>query len=263
MTQKKSRHRLLMLSHRLLLTHSSGIAYDAVHPDLLKWRKSRGERPSAGVTVETRFLYPLVFEPGTSWIYGSGHDWAGKMIERVIPGMTLETYFEKNIWQPLSIKDMTFFVNERDGLKERKASMSIRTAPNGKAMPYSGPIPYEGVTDCMGGQGLSACAPEYLKVLHSLLADDGKVLKKESVAELLTPQLTEMSQKGLMKLLKDSAMNNLYGATLPMDCRKDWSLGGLLCLDDLPGSRHKGTMTWTGLPNLCWVCFLLHCIWNA
>lgn len=242
-----------MSLRRLLLTHSSGIAYDAVHPDLLKWRKSRGEKPSPGVTVATRFLYPLVFEPGASWMYGAGHDWAGQMVERVNPSMTLETYFEKYIWQPLGIKDMTFFVEGRPELKVRKAAMSIRNAPDGKATPYNGPIPYEGVKDCMGGQGLSACAPEYLKVIHSLLADDGKLLKKESVAELFTPQLTNMSQNALMKIMENPDLNNVYGATLPIDCKKDWGLGGLLCLDQLPGWRSKGTMTWTGLPNLCWV----------
>jgi len=238
---------------RLLLTHSSGIAYDAVHPGLLRWRKSRGEKPSAGVTVATRFLYPLVFEPGTSWTYGAGHDWAGKMVERVNPSMTLETYFEKYIWQPLGIKDMTFFIEGRPDLKAKKAGMSIRKAPDKKAMPYDGPIPYEGVKDCMGGQGLSACAPEYLKVIHSLLADDGNLLKKEGAAELFTPQLTELSQKALMKLSKIPDLNNLFGATLPIDCEKDWGLGGLLCLNHIPGWRSKETMTWTGLPNLCWV----------
>ena len=188
-------------------------------------------------------------------MYGAGHDWAGKMVERVNPGMTLETYFQKHIFQPLGIKDTTFFVSERSDLMERKAAMSIRIEQGGKAMPYGGPIPYEGVTDAMGGQGLYACAPEYLKVLHSLLVDDEKLLKKESAAELFKPQLTDPSQKGLMKLLEDPYMNQLYGAILPVDCKKNWGLGGLLCLDHLPGWRNEGTLTWTGLPNLCWVRF--------
>ena len=239
------------------MTHSSGISYDAVQPHLLKWRKDRGERAGVGPTVETRFLYPLIFEPGASWMYGAGHDWAGKMVERVNPGMTLETYFQKHIFQPLGIKDMTFFVSERPDLKARKAAMSIRTEQGGKAKPYGGPLPYAGATDAMGGQGLSASAPEYLKVLHSLLADDEKLLKKESAVELFRPQLTDLSQRALMKLSEDGYMNQLYGATLPTDCKKSWGLGGLLCLDHLPGWRNEGTMTWTGLPNLCWVIFLL------
>ncbi len=238
---------------RLLLTHSSGLAYDAVHPYLLKWRESRGEKPSPGLTVETRFLYPLVFEPGTSWNYGVGTDWAGKMVERVNSGMTLETYFEKYIWQPLGIKDMAFFVKGKHDLEARKAGMHIRKEPHEKAMYFSGSAPFDGVTDCMGGHGLNASAPEYLKVLHSLLTDNEKLLKKESLVELFTSQLTEMSQKALMKLLEDEETNNILGAGLSIDSRKSWGLGGLLCLDDVPGWRQKGTMTWTGLPNLGWV----------
>ena len=228
-----------------------------IQPDLLKWRESRGEKPATGLTVATKYLYPLIFEPGTSWVYGAGHDWAGKMIERVNPGMTLETYFEKYIWRPLGIKDMTFFVDKRHDLKVRKAGVSIREAPGQKVTPYSGPLPYEGMEDCMGGEGLAACLSEYLKVQHSLLADDEKLLKKESVVELFTPQLTEMSQKALMKLLENPDMNNIFGSTLPTDCRKSWGLGGLINLDNLAGWKSAGTMTWSGMPNLCWVSFPL------
>ena len=189
---------------RLLLTHSSGILYDAVQPHLLKWRKDRGEQAGIGLTVESRFLYPLIFEPGTSWTYGAGHDWAGKMVERVNPGMTLETYFQNHIFQPLGIKDATFFVSQRDDLKARKPDMSVRMEQGGKVAPYGGPIPYEGVTDAMGGQGLYACAPEYLNVLQNLLTDDERLLKKESTAELFKPPLTSSSQKALMKSLEDA-----------------------------------------------------------
>ena len=41
--------------------------------------------------------FPLVFEPGASWEYSVGIDWAGFMVERV-SGMDLETYMKKNIW---------------------------------------------------------------------------------------------------------------------------------------------------------------------
>ena len=248
----------LMSLHRLLLTHSSGIAYDGLHPLLLQWRRNRNEKPFPGITVETRFFHPLVFEPGTSWMYGAGYDWAGKMVERVNPGMTLETYFDKNIYQPLDIRDMTFFVQGKHDIEERRAGMSVRKEPGGKVMPYGGPLPFDGMTDCMGGQGLNACAPEYLKVLHSILVDDEKLLKKESVVQLFTPQLTDLSQKALMKLLEDPDLNRLFGATLPMGCKKDWGLGGLLCMEQLPGWKSKGTLTWTGMPNLCWVCSLIH-----
>lgn len=39
--------------------------------------------------MEERYGYPLVFEPGTSWAYGAGIDWAGMLLERTV-GKTLE-----------------------------------------------------------------------------------------------------------------------------------------------------------------------------
>ena len=36
-------------------------------------------------------------------------DWAGKLVEK-ISGLTLEQYFQKNILQPLGMKDTSFLV---------------------------------------------------------------------------------------------------------------------------------------------------------
>ena len=80
---------------------------DLMDPLLLKWRTDRNEVPWSAPTIEERRNSPLVFEPGTSWMYGMGTDWAGKMVERAT-GETLETYMSKNIWGPLHLKNVTF-----------------------------------------------------------------------------------------------------------------------------------------------------------
>ena len=55
-----------------LLTHTSGLAYDAFTPELLQWRASRGETASltAGTLIH-RYSTPLMFEPGESFAYSS------------------------------------------------------------------------------------------------------------------------------------------------------------------------------------------------
>lgn len=45
----------------------------------------------------------------------------------------------------------------------------------------------------------------------------------------------------------------------PKDIKKDWGLGGLLVMDDLPDGRKAGTMIWGGAPNLIWVSRALTC----
>ena len=54
-------------------------------------------------------LIPLLFDPGTRWHYGTSVDWAGKLVEK-ISGLTLEQYFQRNILQPLGMKDTSFLV---------------------------------------------------------------------------------------------------------------------------------------------------------
>lgn len=56
------------------MSHTSGYQYDLATPLLSRWRESRGEQPWYGPTIEEKATTPLVFEPGTSWMYGSGTD---------------------------------------------------------------------------------------------------------------------------------------------------------------------------------------------
>ena len=54
-----------------------------------------------------------------------------------------------------------------------------------------------GSTDCFGGHGGFGGMEDYLKVLRSILANDGKLLKPETVELMFQPQLSADSQKGL------------------------------------------------------------------
>ena len=77
-------------------------------PDLLKWRKDKGQQPgSRGLSRADRLDLPLLFEPGTSWIYGMSIDYAGVLVSR-LSNLTLEEYVQKNILDVLGIKNITF-----------------------------------------------------------------------------------------------------------------------------------------------------------
>jgi CubicO group peptidase (beta-lactamase class C family) len=197
---------------RTLLTHTSGLTYDAMHPKLLKWLAYHGREPSTGSTLLQRFDAPLTFEPGESWMYGSGLDYAGLLIERVT-GLTLEEYMKRNLWEPLGIKDMTFQLKSRPDMKARMADMSLRDEKSGKVRHTDVRMTYqdangEEVQDCMGGQGVFTSAEEYLKVLHALLTtdEDEKLLKKETTKELFKPQLGEGAQAAINAILQDDVV---------------------------------------------------------
>ena len=237
------------------------MSYDIFDPLLQKWRASRGQEVSPGTTIASKYGCPLLYEPGTAWGYSPAIDWAGKMVERVNDNISLQDYMKTHVWGPLGIKDMTFHLRDRPDLIERLADMSIRDPYGSGKVLYTddpGVMSFrKDVDDALGGGGVFANAPEYFKVLQSILADDGKLLKSESVDQLFEPHLTKESQQALMKLLENEQVNDRLGG-VPLGTAVDWSLAGLLIQEDLPGWRRRHTLIWGGLPNLSWVSCVSH-----
>ncbi|KAI6876970.1 hypothetical protein KC318_g17864, partial [Hortaea werneckii] len=87
-----------------LLSHTSGFGYDLADVGLAKYQKSIGKVPGDGSTVEETRSHPLLFEPGTAWMYGCSTDWAGKLVER-ISGMTLEEFMRENMFRLVGVKE--------------------------------------------------------------------------------------------------------------------------------------------------------------
>lgn len=243
---------------RQLLPHSSGLGLDAAHPLLAKWRESRGEAVNSGSTVEERCNGPLLFEPGTSWMYGVGTSWTGKLIERTT-GQTLEMYFEENILNPLGLRDVTFWPAQRSDMRHRMADLSM-TDPSGgdRAVPYQGYDLVDGCVDCMGGGGLFASAQDFLTILRAVLAEDKRLLSKQSYQELLMPQLSNASEEALNSLLtEDPQAHHYYGMNLPLLGRKSWSLSGTVSMDEQPERMGKNIGLWGGFQILYGYVWLL------
>lgn len=199
---------------RRLLSHSSGLTYDMMHPKSLAWLQHHKRAPASSGKLLERFVCPLMFEPGEGWCYGPGIDFAGLLIERAT-NQTLEAYMKQNLWEPLGITDVTFHLSQHPDLAARLADMSERDPDSGKCRPAtSRPIYLDAqgneMVDCLGGQGGFTCAKEYVKVLKAVLDCDvereGNVLKKASVDELFKPQLTEASKAALNAILSDASV---------------------------------------------------------
>ncbi|EMD92095.1 hypothetical protein COCC4DRAFT_174349 [Bipolaris maydis ATCC 48331] len=244
---------------RHLLSHSSGLGYEFINPVIEAWLKYHNRPSASSGSVSERFFYPLTFEPGESWAYGVGIDYAGLLIERAT-GQSLEDYMKANLWGPLGIKDMTFFPSKRPDLAARMADMTARDPASGKLVDFAAPLPVhdsEGkeVTSCFGGQGVYASMEEYAKVLKALLEADqggeGKILKKESVEELFKAQLGDKSREALMAVLENKEAFNPMGG-LPFGVPKDHTLAGIVLLDDGSNGYKAGTVIWGGYPNIIW-----------
>jgi len=241
----------------MLLSHTSGYEYDWFSPLLAKWRSSRGELPWTGPTVEDKSTIPLLFEPGTSFRYSGGYDWVGKLIERVT-GCSLEHFMTEKIFEPLGIKDITFYPDDHPEMKDRRADISTLSEigePPAKDAPEFDAL--FGGKDCLGGGGGYGSASDYFKFLHAVLQRSPKLLRPESYDELFKPQLNEQCKKAFNDYLRSSPAHAQYlGMSLPSGIEKTWSFAGLICEQGQEGRMAKGTYFWGGVPSCTWVSIL-------
>lgn len=244
----KPRQHPITLTH--LLAHSSGHTY-GFHPDIIKYAAVMGQpAPTSAMqaTIAERYDTPLAFEPGTSWAYSPGLDWTGLLIQRVT-GLTLEEFEQKHLWQPLGITEITFWPSAE---KKNVATPQLCVRRKDKTLiPYQGETINTHSTECFGGHGMYANLADYILVLQSLLANDGKLLQPTNVEALFTPQLGAESQKALNEFIQT------WHTTIPGDWNPDiptsYALGGIVFLEDDVGRRKKGTLSWGGLFNPFWI----------
>ena len=222
-----------------------------MNPDIAAWREERNLPLYSGGTYEEFMTHPLTYEPGTSWEYSTGIDWAGSVVEK-LTGQSLEDHFRKFICEPLGIQDITFWPEQNPEIKSRLAKMAIRSAPSERVSDYNGPLITDGLKDCFGGHGGFADLSQYNEVLYSILVDDEKLLRRDTTAEMFRPQLeSEGSKKALN--LNIGKPDTMFIGEFHQSNDYDWGLGGLLIGGDLAGWRRKNRLTWSGMPNVFWV----------
>ncbi|KAK0825061.1 hypothetical protein LTR73_007348 [Friedmanniomyces endolithicus] len=233
---------------RQLLTHSAGAAYAFMSPLLTKYQAQQDPPPTAKTVVGTCGV-PLVYEPGESWAYSGSIDWAGKLVER-LTDCTLDENF-KRLFEPLGATSITFWPDRNPALKDRVLGIAVRTA-EGKLIANTEPTLNTGSTDCFGGHGGFSSMSDYLLVQHSILANDGKLLKPETVEMMFQPQLQAGSKRDLMAFMASPSGAYVIGEWAPgLDL--DWGLGGMLVMRDDVGRRKKGTLSWGGMTNPFWL----------
>lgn len=184
------------------------------------------------------------------------------MVERVTK-MSLEQYFQQNIWNPLQMRDSTFRLHERPDLKERMMDMTTREglihpvfgttlSPDGNIIHGSEGNKHVKVTDDFGGAGVYCSALDYATLLRSLCLNDEKLLRSESVDMMFTPQLALGSRARLATLSGIREVNSGFGGLPHPNEPMDFGLGGMMPMEDVPRRRKRGSLFWGGLPNLFW-----------
>lgn len=159
---------------RQLFTHTSGLGY-AFTSERLNLLRSR--HADLGVTD------PLLFDPGTQWLYGTSTDRLGEIVA-TLAGRDLETLFRERIFGPLAMHDT--FYNIPVGKHTRAVNLHRRLG-DGTVAELPRPSPQTRTT-FRGGGGLHSTAADYLRFLRMLLNGgelDGVRLLSPKTVELM------------------------------------------------------------------------------
>ncbi|KAG6354678.1 hypothetical protein INS49_004696 [Diaporthe citri] len=241
---------------RHLLTHTAGLGYAGGDPDYARWARHAGRAPGEELrgTVGA-WEVPLKFPPGGGWYYGTAVDWAGQVVESV-SGRALGGYMAENLFGPLGMGDSTFRRDALPHVRDRTVPSSRRDAGTGELAAGEDPFPALKDGDVeSGGGGLYTTAADYAKLLQALLGslaggEEGALLKKATVEEMVRPQLTE-EQRRWLKFLTDSFHDGLV-PDFSKGMALDHGISGVINMEDEPGKRKKGSMMWAGLCNGHW-----------
>lgn len=186
----------------------SGKATDAVYQEACS--RLHTDNPMTTRELADRLAEcPLAFEPGTGWQYGTSADVLGAVIE-VVSGKKLSEFMQKEIFEPLEMRDTAFWVPKEKQNRLAKAYETVYEENGKKSMKlYAGdnlavrndmaePPAYEA-----GGAGLTSTLDDYMKFARMLRQNGSfgkkQILKPETVRYMCNAQLFPEQQKDMDK----------------------------------------------------------------
>ena len=239
--QLRAPRRAITLRH--LLTHTVGFGYEFSSADIKRYIDVTGI-PSILTCTNAALTTPLLFDPGERWEYGTGIDWAGKMVEQ-ISGKPLGQTLQENLLGPLKMTSTSFKLNA-DQLG-RLAGMHVRTS-EGTLKPFPLVMPQAPEFE-LGGGGLYSTVHDYLRFMRMLMGEgslDGvRVLRPETVAEMVRDQCGEMDCGHMPSI----APMTSHDVDLFPGERAGWGLSFAINQVAVPQGRSAGSLAWAGLSN--------------
>ncbi|HTG26800.1 MAG TPA: serine hydrolase domain-containing protein [Methylomirabilota bacterium] len=187
--QKTADGKTPRITLRHLLTHTSGMG-EATDDE------SKTARTLSDL-IPVFASKPLAFEPGSKWQYSqSGILTLGRIIE-IVSGFPFEVFLRKRIFDPLGMKDTTFYLSEAQMPRwvipaKREGEQLV---PAGIGLLYGHPPTWRGHYPA-SNSGLFSTARDYARLAQMLLnsgvLDGRRYLTAESVRMMSTVQTGDM-----------------------------------------------------------------------
>ncbi len=171
-----------------LLRHTSGLTYgwmgkSKVHMMYKKAGLSNPDQTLAEMVTKLSNL-PLSFQPGTQWGYSRSTDVLGRVIE-IVSGMSLDKFFEENIFKPLQMNKTGYYINPDD--------VDMVAKPGPKAT-WPSKYPTSPPKLFPGSGGLISTASDYIRFLQMLLnggeLDGVRILGRNTVEYMTANHLS-------------------------------------------------------------------------
>jgi len=181
-----------------LLTHTSGIAYGFTNRTFGRIYGEAGV-PDLGseaeLTIEEGMAnlgpLPLAHDPGERYTYGLSTDVLGRVVE-VASGLSLAEYFSANIFEPLGMHDIGFYLPGREDDLTRLYSIrdSVLVVYPEETTGIGANFPVRGaMTYYSGGAGLTSSTADYhtfLSAIHHGGSFNGNRIMDESTVSMMT-----------------------------------------------------------------------------
>ena len=176
--------------------HTSGFYYGNDHSPVAEiYRAGDPTSKRNTLTEEAQKLgsLPLLFQPGTRWLYGPSVDVQALLVER-LSGMPFDQYLQKKIFAPLGMKNTRYVLQPKDkahlaALYEWHPDGSLTRMPDEKAYEFnSRDWPLK-----PGSYGLVSTLDDYMRFARMLQncgeLDGQRILKSATVKLMSTDQV--------------------------------------------------------------------------
>jgi CubicO group peptidase (beta-lactamase class C family) len=179
---------------RELMTHTAGFTYgifgnspvDKMYMDQRVWQSQ-----SLKDMIDKLAKTPLLYQPGTRWVYSASMDIQGYIIEK-LSGQSLPDFVQQRILGPLGMKDSGFFVPKEK--RNRFATLYAADQKGGlipSAAEGNAPVTNYAAQPSMpsGGGGMVSTAEDYLRFAQMLLNQgelDGVRILAPATVQLMT-----------------------------------------------------------------------------
>jgi CubicO group peptidase (beta-lactamase class C family) len=172
-----------------LMTHTAGFTYGVFGDGPVdKMYSSQGVMQSKSLQemIDKLAKIPLLYQPGTRWVYSASMDIQGYIIEK-LTGQSLPDFMAQRIFKPLGMNDTGFFVSAE---KYQRFATLYTNGPNDTLAADTSRSDYKTQpTMPQGGGGLVSTAQDYLRFAQMLLNGgelDGVRLVSPSSVQLMS-----------------------------------------------------------------------------